>query len=215
MKGRTPVKTLQAVTARDGRVCAAADCGRGQYARELCRKHYVRLMKNGDPLVVRSHAPSSFSVAERLAIQARRDGECLVFTGPLDRYGYGYLTVGNKKRGAHRLAFEAHIGPLATGLVVRHACDNRACIEPSHLSAGTHADNQRDKAERGRSTAGESNPASVLSATAALSIYGRVHSGESVASLAREFGVGTSTIGRIKRRESWASVIDASIGAGQ
>lgn len=37
------------------------------------------------------------------------------------------------------------------GKVVRHTCDNPRCIEPTHLLIGTRADNNRDRAERGRS----------------------------------------------------------------
>lgn len=37
------------------------------------------------------------------------------------------------------------------GLVVRHTCDNTRCINPEHLIIGTRGDNNRDRAERGRS----------------------------------------------------------------
>ncbi|ACP44084.1 hypothetical protein VPP93_gp13 [Vibrio phage VP93] len=36
-------------------------------------------------------------------------------------------------------------------VVVRHTCDNPRCINPDHLIGGTIADNNRDRAERGRS----------------------------------------------------------------
>lgn len=37
------------------------------------------------------------------------------------------------------------------GVVIRHTCDNTRCIEPTHLIPGTRGDNNRDRAERGRS----------------------------------------------------------------
>lgn len=48
--------------------------------------------------------------------------------------------------------------------VVRHTCDNPRCINPHHLVPGTVADNNRDRATRGRNADvnGESNPAHKL-----------------------------------------------------
>lgn len=192
--------------------CSLDACDRPRYARELCRMHYVRFVKHGDPVAVAAHSPVTFTVADRLAKRSRREGECLVFTGPRDRCGYGFLTVGNRKQGTHRLSYREHVGPIPDGMVVRHKCDNAPCMEPSHLELGSHAENQRDKVVRFRSTSGEKNPSAVLTAKTAVEIYRRIAAGETVASLAGEYGVGTSTIGRIRRRESWAREIDTFLG---
>lgn len=54
----------------------------------------------------------------------------------------------------HRLVYADKLGVTIDdikGVVVRHTCDNDRCINPEHLVGGTLADNNRDRAERGRS----------------------------------------------------------------
>jgi hypothetical protein len=41
---------------------------------------------------------------------------------------------------------------------VLHACDNPACVRPSHLFLGDNVDNIRDRVAKGRSPTGEHSP---------------------------------------------------------
>ena len=84
---------------------------------------------------------------------------CVLWQGPVDRYGYGVLsgrgagygTSANKHKRirAHRWMYEMHNSPILPGLVVRHMCDNRVCINLDHLELGTQRDNVLDAAARG------------------------------------------------------------------
>lgn len=54
----------------------------------------------------------------------------------------------------HRLVYVHHHGITLediAGQVIRHTCDNPRCVNPAHLLLGSKANNNKDRAERGRS----------------------------------------------------------------
>lgn len=77
------------------------------------------------------------------------DDDCWTFekTTPT---GYGQLAIGGKHYAAHRLAYEAHRGPIPAGAYVCHTCDNPSCVNPLHLFVGTAKDNNDDMMRKGR-----------------------------------------------------------------
>lgn len=84
---------------------------------------------------------------EKYAVDATTG--CWNWTGYL-YHGYGIISVGRKPTKAHRFSYMLHIGSIPDGMIICHTCDNRSCVNPSHLYAGTYADNNRDISERGR-----------------------------------------------------------------
>jgi hypothetical protein len=85
---------------------------------------------------------------DRIESRAKWRGECLVWTGPLDRYGYGKVSNG---RLVHRVAWIERHGPLPSDKpIVMHICDNPPCIRDEHLTPGTVADNMADMNAKGR-----------------------------------------------------------------
>ncbi|MBG8552331.1 HNH endonuclease signature motif containing protein [Hymenobacter guriensis] len=78
-------------------------------------------------------------------------GDCWIWTASLINSGYGRLGIGrHKKVLAHRLSYEMKNGPIPEGLLVLHSCDNRQCVNPSHLSLGTVSENTKDMLVKGR-----------------------------------------------------------------
>lgn len=89
---------------------------------------------------------------EDLLLHTERNGECLEWTRCRSSDGYGSVWVpGKGMRGAHREVYQlVNSVTLPRELEVLHSCDNPPCINPDHLSVGTHADNMREMSERGR-----------------------------------------------------------------
>lgn len=86
----------------------------------------------------------------RVDVQADPD-TCWEWIGGGTKAGYGLIGYGRKRRFyTHRLAYELIHGPLVKGDQVLHHCDNPPCCNPKHLFKGTHTDNMRDCAEKGR-----------------------------------------------------------------
>ena len=84
---------------------------------------------------------------------------CWNWTGCLNNCGYGMSSGG---RSAHKRSYIEHVGPVPTGLVVRHLCANKRCCNPAHLAVGTQSQNRLDipKSQRSASakSAKRSNP---------------------------------------------------------
>lgn len=67
--------------------------------------------------------------------------EWLGYIGKTD--GYGRCNVGGRTTVAHRLFYEHHVGPVSPKHHVDHLCRVRHCVNPAHLEAVTHAENNR------------------------------------------------------------------------
>jgi hypothetical protein len=109
-----------------------------------------------DPRVITCSACSvkrrTTPAADRLIKHSRRDEStgCLEFMGFRLPNGYGRIKGERTVELAHRAAWKAWCGPIPDGLCVLHRCDNRCCVEPTHLFLGTHQDNVSDMIQKGR-----------------------------------------------------------------
>lgn len=78
------------------------------------------------------------------------DSGCWEWHGAKDNGGYGIFKSGGKTNNAHRWSYRIYIGAIPMGLNICHECDNRKCVNPSHLKAATQRINILDAQERNR-----------------------------------------------------------------
>lgn len=83
------------------------------------------------------------------SLVAKSDG-CWLWQGDRDGKGYGRIWHGKKREQAHRVAYELTRGQIPDGLFACHHCDNKLCVNPTHIFLGTQADNMQDWTRKGK-----------------------------------------------------------------
>ena len=146
-------------------------------------------------------------LASRVTVQP---SGCWTWTLKLTPKGYGRVRVGGSIQRAHRWAWERTRGPVPAGQQVLHRCDVRHCVRPDHLFLGTNADNQRDKAEKGRAAKGEANGGGRLTEASVHAIRAAFDGGGSLRTIAAAHGVASSMVWRIGHRVAWAHLPESS-----
>lgn len=129
--------------------------------------------------------------------------ECWLWMGKRNRDGYGVCG----RIGAHRVSWALAHGSIPASQCVLHRCDNRPCVNPSHLFLGTRIDNTADRDAKGRTATGRRVSTAKLSPSQVSEIRQRYGSGgETHRSLGSVFGVDHTVIGDILRGKSWRSL---------
>lgn len=141
-------------------------------------------------------------VDEVLSNHAVDDSGCWIWLGVKNKDGYGMACYKGVVVRAHRLSYFRSVGVKDFGGLVLHKCDNRACINPSHLYAGTNQDNTNDMKSRNRFSRrfGSKNSQSKISESDAVSIFidNRCHK-----EIAKDYGLSASAVSSIKTGRNW------------
>ena len=146
--------------------------------------------------------PAKFTTEQRIArfwsrVEITNLLSCWEWQSMKDRDGYG--VYGKKHTRSHRYAWSLVYGPIPEGKYILHKCDNPACCNPNHLYLGTQANNMRDKVAHNR------HPTK-LTPDNIRTIRKLATTEATQASIARTFGVCSTTIHRIVTKKQWAHI---------
>lgn len=131
---------------------------------------------------------------------------CWEWIGKLGTKGYGQYIYNGRDVSAHRYSYFINFGEFDTKLHVLHHCDNRKCVNPSHLFLGTNLDNVRDMVKKGRQShpIGEANGRSKITEKDVIKIYKMYDSGKYKQNeIAEIFGLAECSITFILTGKSW------------
>lgn len=118
--------------------------------------------------------------------------------------GYGSAWHKNKQWRAHRLSYEAFVGPIPEGYVVMHLCNNTACVNPEHLQVGTQSENVQYAYTCGRADrSGEHHHMHKLVEDDVLFIRYAASCGYRYNELATVLGVTPSTVEDVAHNRTW------------
>lgn len=157
------------------------------------------------------HSPD---IKERFEAKAipEPNGGCWLWTGSLHHLGYGQITVANKLHKTHRFAWRLYRGAIPDGAHVLHRCDVRCCVNPDHLFLGTHAENMKDMALKGRGRTsdkrGEKSGTSRLTDEKVRTARAMRVTGFRQHEIAKLLDVSVMTINRLLNGKAWNHVHD-------
>ena len=133
---------------------------------------------------------------------------CIEWTGAVGTDNYGKKWNNSKRTWmqAHRWTYEQEVGPIPKGLMIRHLCHNRLCVNPAHLAPGTMKDNRQDDIDAGKDWfKGETNGNAKLTDAQVNEIKLLQPIGRSpygfVSKLAKQYGIDRTHIYRVWSKE--------------
>lgn len=193
------------------KTCTIEGCSKIEVAKGMCRKHYMRVWKNGDALNTKIHVALD-TAEETFWSRVEKTDYCWNWKAAQcrnNRYGMFYYRS-EKPVKAHRYGYIIQNGPIPEGLYVLHHCDNELCIRGEHLYVGTQLDNMRDRWTHGKGVGemcGVNVNTAKLTEKDVLQIrHDSQDNWDDFRRLAEVYSVTATTIKNVVRRKNWKHI---------
>lgn len=141
--------------------------------------------------------------------KTKKKGACLFWKGGVDpKTGYGKFVWEGKTYYSHRFSYLLCVGEIPKDILVCHCCDNRPCVEPTHLWLGSHKENSNDMISKNRhnkkpNVIGTAHPLSKLDEEKIQIIR---KDKRPCAIIAIDFSVSPTLIWNIKKYKTWKHI---------
>lgn len=180
--------------------CKVDGCDRGVRTLGWCAAHYNQWYTTG----VEPSRPFTDKARFEQYFDRRESDECWPWKAGRSSTGYGKFSVNGRATPAHRVSYTLYKGSIPDGLLIRHTCDNKPCVNPNHLLTGTSLDNSRDAVERNLIPRGEAQGRAKLTLRQVEEIRAILRGPhESNRAIGARFGVSKATIQRISAGRMW------------
>lgn len=145
-------------------------------------------------------------ILARIAFEDRGHATpCWIWQLGLNEKGYGSCHRYGLHTRAHRIAYEAFVGPIPPGHEIDHLCYVPACANPDHLEAVTPEVNRERQTLDGRVRTTPRRGEKASGAKLKTADIEQIRKDQRMQiAIAADYGVDRSTISNIKRRRSWA-----------
>lgn len=161
------------------------------------------------PLGERNYYASSLGRIKNSKATTRKPAE-YILSATIGSHGYlsCRLDLWGKRENylLHRLVALAFIGPCPEGQEVLHEDGIKLNCAASNLRYGTRKENEADRVLHGTSNRGERCGSAKLMEEQVRQIRNELIAGASYSTLAKKYGVGSSTIQHISQRTTWRHI---------
>lgn len=136
------------------RECFMENCRALVFCGGMCRAHYMRWWRHGNPEINNKRGPKVstrplFDLIEE-QVEIDPNSGCWLWPNSVAGLGYGVISRRKVQYYVHRVTWEHFNGSVPEGMYICHHCDTPPCTNPAHLFLGTPMENTHDMMRKGR-----------------------------------------------------------------